>query len=151
MFSTKVDHLVLNQTPILFLFNVPKEFILRQQHILSIWSTKNKYEQYVHVKKVPKKEIVISSKHWWNLPWQGSLLKQQIIQIYFKMLLNPMRTSERRFFWSVMDCWRGPWTLKVQLRHFLTNHNSSQDCFKTISFEHVDSWANILHFRTHHL
>jgi hypothetical protein len=89
--------------------------------------------------------------HWWNLPWQGSLLKQQIIQIYFKMLLNPMRTSERRFFWSVMDCWRGPWTLKVQLRHFLTNHNSSQDCFKTISFEHVDSWANILHFRTHHL
>ena len=60
MFSTKVDHLVLNQTPILFLFNVPKEFILRQQHILSIWSTKNKYEQYVHVKKVPKKEIVIS-------------------------------------------------------------------------------------------
>ena len=55
MFSTKVDHLVLNQTPILFLFNVPKEFILRQQHILSIWSTKNKYEQYVHVKKISKK------------------------------------------------------------------------------------------------
>ena len=25
------------------------------------------------------------------------------------------------------------------------------DCFKTISFEHVDSWAKILHFRTHHL
>ena len=29
-------------------------------------------------------------------------------------------------------------------------HNSSQHCFK-ISFEHVDSWAKILHFKTHHL
>ena len=41
--------------------------------------------------------------------------------------------------------------IKVRFWHFLTNHNSSQDCFKTISFEHVDSWAKILHFRTHHL
>ena len=42
-------------------------------------------------------------------------------------------------------------TLKVQFRHFLTNHNSSYDCFKTNSFEHVDSLAKILHSRTHHL
>ena len=40
------------------------------------------------------------------------------------------------------------WSLKVR---FLTNHNSSKDCLKTISFEQVDSWAKILHFRTHHL
>ena len=42
-------------------------------------------------------------------------------------------------------------TLKVQFLHFLTNHNSSQGCFKTITFEYIDSWAKILHFRTHHL
>ena len=42
-------------------------------------------------------------------------------------------------------------TLKVRIQHFLMKHNSLQDCFKTISFEHVDSWAKILHFRTHHL
>ena len=46
--------------------------------------------------------------------------------------------------------WHRKLILKVWFWHFLTNHNSSQDCFKTISFEHVD-WANILHFRTHHL
>ena len=42
-------------------------------------------------------------------------------------------------------------TFKVQFRHYLTNHNSLQDGFKKKSLEHVDSWANILHFRTHHL
>ena len=33
----------------------------------------------------------------------------------------------------------------------MTNHNSLQDCFKKKSFELVDSWAKILHFRTHHI
>ena len=42
-------------------------------------------------------------------------------------------------------------TLKIWFWHFLTNHNSLQDCFKTMSFEHVDSWAKILPFKTHHL
>ena len=32
-------------------------------------------------------------------------------------------------------------TLKVQFQHFLTNHNPLQDCFETIFFEYVDSWA----------
>ena len=47
--------------------------------------------------------------------------------------------------------WHKKLTLKVQFWHFLTNHNSLQDCLKTISVEHVDSWAKILRFRTHHL
>ena len=50
-----------------------------------------------------------------------------------------------------VDFWHRKLTLKVQFRHFVTNHNSSQDCFKTISFEHIDPWAKLLHFRTHHL
>ena len=55
------------------------------------------------------------------------------------------------FFWkNSADFWHRKLTLKVQFRHFLTNHNSSQDCFKTISFEHVDFWAKSLHFRTYH-
>ena len=56
------------------------------------------------------------------------------------------------FFWkNSVDFWHRKLTLKVQFRHFLTNHNSSQDCFKTISFEHVDSCAKSLDFKTHHL
>ena len=55
------------------------------------------------------------------------------------------------FFLNSVDFWHGKLTLKVRFRHFLTNHNSLQDCFKIISFEHVDSWAKSLHFRTHHL
>ena len=42
-------------------------------------------------------------------------------------------------------------TLKVQFWYFLTNYDSLQDCFKTIPFEHVDSWAKMLHFKTHYL
>ena len=56
------------------------------------------------------------------------------------------------FFWKFfVDFWHRKLTLKVRFRHFLTNHNSSQDCFQIISLEHVDSWAKLLHFRTHHL
>ena len=56
------------------------------------------------------------------------------------------------FFWkNSVDFWHRKLTLKVRFRHFLMNHYSSQGCFKTISFEHVESWAKILHFRTHHL
>ena len=55
-------------------------------------------------------------------------------------------------FWkNSVDFWHRKLTLKVWFRHFLMNHNSLQGCFKTISFEHVDSWAKILHFATHHL
>ena len=50
----------------------------------------------------------------------------------------------KKFHWF----WHRKLTLKVLFRHFLTNHNSLQDCFKTISFQHVYSWAKILHFRT---
>ena len=43
------------------------------------------------------------------------------------------------FFWkNSVDFWHRKLTLKVQFWHFLTNHNSLQDCFKKI---HVDSWA----------
>ena len=42
-----------------------------------------------------------------------------------------------------VDFWHRKLTLKVRFGHFLTNHNSAQDYFKTISFEHVDSWAKI--------
>ena len=55
------------------------------------------------------------------------------------------------FLKNSIDFWHRKLTLKEQFRHFLTNHNSLQDHFKTIFFEHVDSWAKILHFRTHHL
>jgi hypothetical protein len=53
------------------------------------------------------------------------------------------------FFWkNSVDFWQRKLTLKVQFRHFLTNHNSLKGCFKTIYFEHVDSWAKLMHFRT---
>ena len=56
------------------------------------------------------------------------------------------------FFWkNSVNFWHGKLILKVRFRHFLRNHNSWQDCFMKISFDHVDSWAKILHFRTHHL
>ena len=56
------------------------------------------------------------------------------------------------FFWkNSVDFWHRKLTLKVWFRHFLTNHNSLQNWFKTIFLEHVDSWAKILLFRTHHL
>ena len=56
------------------------------------------------------------------------------------------------FFLKIsVDAWHRKLTLKVQFWHFLKNHNSSQDCSRTMSFEHVDSRAKILHFRTHHL
>ena len=49
------------------------------------------------------------------------------------------------FFWKIsVGFWHRKLTLKVQCRHFLTNHNSLKDCFKTISFEHVDCWAKSL-------
>ena len=54
------------------------------------------------------------------------------------------------FFWkNSVDFWHRKLTLKVWLWHFLMNNNSLQDCFKKISFEHVDSWAKILHFKFH--
>ena len=41
---------------------------------------------------------------------------------------------KRFFFWkNSVDFWHRKLTLKVQFLHFLTNHNSSLDCFKTIS------------------
>ena len=50
------------------------------------------------------------------------------------------------FFFKSFNFWHRKLTLKVQFGHFLMNHNSSQDCFKTISSEHVDSWAPSLKF-----
>ena len=56
------------------------------------------------------------------------------------------------FFWeNSVDLWQRKLTLKVRFQHFLTNHNSSQDCFKIIFFENVSSWAKLLHFMTHHV
>jgi hypothetical protein len=54
------------------------------------------------------------------------------------------------FFFNSVDFVHRKLALKVRFQHFLTNHNSLQDYFKT-TFEHVDSCAKILHFRTHHL
>ena len=52
------------------------------------------------------------------------------------------------FFWkNTIDFWHRKLTLKVRFWQILMNHN----CFKKDSFEHIDSWAKILHFRTHHL
>ena len=55
------------------------------------------------------------------------------------------------FFEKMQSIFLRKLTLKVQFRHCLTNPKSLQDCFVTISFEHVDSWAKLLHFRTHQL
>ena len=53
-------------------------------------------------------------------------------------------------FWKKsVDFWHRKLTFKVQFWHFLLNHNSLQDCFEKNSFDHVDCWAKILHFRTH--
>ena len=55
------------------------------------------------------------------------------------------------FLKNSIHFWNRKLTSKVRFWHFLTNHDSSQDCLKKNSFEHVDPWAKILQFRTHHL
>ena len=70
--------------------------------------------------------------------------------IYSKETIEFWEYGERQFVkiwaWLLKINWFKNWSqrkifkiVKVWFRHFLTNHNSSQDCFKTISFEHVHS------------
>ena len=82
--------------------------------------------------------------------WQWSFLEKTILPK--KTILPLFKNWSPKliaFCKKSIDFWH--LTFKVQFRHFLTNHNSLQDCLKTISFEHVVPWAKLLHFRAHHL
>ena len=85
----------------------------------------------------------------------GMILENKVVQkvrIFFTVNGLLSWYSFIIFFWkNSIDFRHRKLTLKVQIRHFLTNHNSWHDCFKTISIQQVDSWAEILDFRTHHL
>ena len=80
---------------------------------------------------------------------KSSLEKKKCLQ---KNGLLNWYSSMDFFSWkNSVDFWHKKLTLKLRFWHFLKNHNSSHDSSKTISFEHVDSWAKILKIRTHHL
>ena len=78
---------------------------------------------------------------------QGAPVCQKLRMILENKVVQKLKLEKNVFDQK----WSPKLPLKVQFWHFLLNHNSSQDCFKTISFEHVDFWAKILDFRTQHL
>ena len=97
-------------------------------------------------------------KRWWVLKCKS--FAQELTcskEIHFFKSYDDLRSPKlislnKFFFWkNSVDFWHRKLTLKVQFRHFLTNWCSPYSQNTTVSFEHVNSWAKSLHFRTHHL
>ena len=88
----------------------------------------------------------------------GMILENKVVQkfrkrnvFYKKWSTKLIFLNDFFFLFNFIKKKKKKLTLKVQFWHFLMSHNSSWDCFKRISSKHVDSWAKILHFRTHNL
>ena len=89
----------------------------------------------------------------------GMVLENKVVQklklekkVFYKKWSPKLIFLNEFFFWNFfVNFWHKKLTLKVRFRHFLTNWCSPYFQNKTVSFEHVDSWAKSLHFRTHHL
>ena len=95
--------------------------------------------------------ILISFMHFG--PW--FLADDQMAEIRCSFFSTGSKIDNLNFFfcWKYsVDFWRTKLPLKVQFRHFMTNHNSLQDCFKKnpLSLLILEKKSYILN-RTHHI
>jgi hypothetical protein len=92
--------------------------------------------------------LAVEFQRWWVL--KSKIFSQESIclkDFFFKF----RRWMTLKFVWKDSDnFWHKQSIFKVRFWYFSMNRNSSAD-FNFVSFEHGDSWAKLLLFRTHHL